>query len=401
MATTATDLSSRRLFFMDNLRYFIILCVIVLHASLAYSKILPWWPVREIDPGKASVFDVIVLITDVFVMPILFFIAGFFALRSIRKKGPWPFVKSKLTRLGLPSLVGATVVVPINNYIYEYFRHTDAVSGGYATYWMTYLKDFCKFHVGYLTSYTQPSHDYFWFLSLLFWFFILFALLYNLNATWLRINRGIPQRADAKDPYSLPVLLGLGGVTGISLLIMMSVFSVNGQEPWVIIANLVQFQPTRLFLYIFYFSTGIYAARKAWFANGSAVGRLRIWLPSCLAMTAVFLWSVRKLIGGAEPSPPIVIVYFFSRAFLCLSFLMVFLSLAYRYWNRGSRINRTLAANSYGIYLLHLPIVLGLNLALVSWAGGDVFIKFCIVTTASVLLSWAISRFALKPATGL
>ena len=80
---------------------------------------------------------------------------------------------------------------------------------------------------------------------------------------------------------------------------------------------------------------------------------------------------------------------------------MVFISFAYRYWNRDSKVNRTLAANSYGIYILHMPIVLGLNLALVSWAGGDVIVKFSIVTVASIFLSWCISRFVVKPATGL
>ncbi|ABA87783.1 membrane protein, putative [Syntrophotalea carbinolica DSM 2380] len=387
--------SLQRLFFLDNLRYFIVLCVIVLHAALAYSKLTPWWPVLEGDPGKTGIFDVIVLITDVFIMPIMFFIAGFFALKSIRKKGGWLFVRSKLTRIGIPLLAGATVIVPVIGYIYEYFRSTDAVSSGYAAYWSTYLKGFGDFYVGYITSYAQPSHNYFWFLSLLFWFFVVFACLYAIKAKWFGHKSVIPE---PKDSSALPVLLGLGVATGMSLVIMVPLFTVNGHEPWVIIANLVQFQPTRLFLYVFYFPAGIYAAWKGWFSNGKAVGRLRIWLPVCLAMMVFFLGSVQKMGGGTTPSLPVLLVYCFSRAFLCLSIFMVLISFAYRYWNRDSKINRSLAANSYGIYILHMPIVLGLGLVLLSWAGVPVIIKFCIVTAASTLLSWGISRVALKPA---
>ena len=395
MTTCTTDPSRQRLFFLDNLRYFIVFCVVVLHAALAHSRLTPWWPVQEVAPDMASVFDVIVLITDVFIMPIMFFIAGFFALRSIRKRGPWAFIRSKLTRIGMPLLVGATAIVPIIGYIYEYFRSTDAAASGYIAYWIKYLESFGQFYVGYVTSFGQFSHNYFWFLSLLFWFFVAFACLYAIKAKWFG-NKAAPELRDSHDSSALPVLLGLGVVTGLSLVIMVPTFTVEGHEPWVIIANLVQFQPTRLFLYVFYFPAGIYAAWKGWFANGNAVGRLRIWLPVCLGMILLFLGSIQKLSGGT-PSLPDLVVYSFSRAFLCLSVLMVFISFAYRYWNRDSKVNRTLAANSYGIYILHLPIVLGLNLALLSWAGGPVVIKFGIATAASILLSWGISRFALKP----
>lgn len=396
MTTSADSIPRQRMFFLDNLRYFIVLCVVVLHAALAHSKLVPWWYVLEVDPRMAAFFDLIVLITDVFIMPIMFFIAGYFALRSIRKRGPWLFIRSKLTRIGIPLLVGATAISPIISYIYEFSRSTGAASSGYLAYWGKYLESFGRFHVGQVASFAQFSHAHFWFLSLLFWFFVVFALLYAIKTKVLGSRPAVPEQKDSKDAYALPVLLGLGVVTGISLVVAMLAFTVDGQEPWVIIANLVQFQPTRLFLYLCYFPVGIYAAWKGWFSNGTAVGRLRIWLPACLAMTLVFLGSVQKLTAGAAPSLAVLIVYCLSRAFLCLSFLMVLIAFAYRYWNGDSKVNRSLAANSYGIYILHMPIVLGLNLVLLSWAGG-VILKFVIVTAAAALLSWGISRFALKP----
>ena len=77
MTTYTTDPSRQRMFFLDNLRYFIVFCVVVLHAALAHSKLTPWWPVREVNPGMTPVFDVIVLIIDVFIhcCPIVFKVA--------------------------------------------------------------------------------------------------------------------------------------------------------------------------------------------------------------------------------------------------------------------------------------------------------------------------------------
>jgi peptidoglycan/LPS O-acetylase OafA/YrhL len=87
----------------------------------------------------------------------------------------------------------------------------------------------------------------------------------------------------------------------------------------------------------------------------------------------------------------------FLRSFLRATFLIVFTSIAFRYWNRPHKINETLAANSYNIYLLHLPLVVVLQLLLVNLAGTPSLIKFVIVFSSSFLMSYAISKYAIKP----
>jgi uncharacterized membrane protein YcfT len=65
-----------RLPFLDNLRYLMILCVIVYHSVGAYASVAPHWVVHDTTFGAA---DIIRELFDVFMMPLLFFIAGFFA----------------------------------------------------------------------------------------------------------------------------------------------------------------------------------------------------------------------------------------------------------------------------------------------------------------------------------
>jgi glucan biosynthesis protein C len=76
-----------RLIFMDNLRYALVLCVVLQHSGNAYSS-LSWWPVSE--PESSLIADWLTAILDTFTMPFLFYIAGYFALPTLQKKGLHP-----------------------------------------------------------------------------------------------------------------------------------------------------------------------------------------------------------------------------------------------------------------------------------------------------------------------
>jgi peptidoglycan/LPS O-acetylase OafA/YrhL len=75
----------------------------------------------------------------------------------------------------------------------------------------------------------------------------------------------------------------------------------------------------------------------------------------------------------------------------------LFTNFAFRYWNRPNKINETLAANSYNIYLVHLPLVVVLQLLLFNLMGIPSLLKFGIVSAVSFLMSYAISKYAIKP----
>ena len=83
-----------RIIFLDNLRYLLVLLVVVLHAACSYSKLTHWWCVSD---SSSPFFDDLLMVLDVFLMPILFFIAGYFAISSLQDKGINHFLKKKLT----------------------------------------------------------------------------------------------------------------------------------------------------------------------------------------------------------------------------------------------------------------------------------------------------------------
>ncbi|MEZ5197157.1 MAG: acyltransferase family protein [Bacteroidales bacterium] len=74
-----------RIYFLDNLRTFLIFLVVVLHAGIVYEPILEnTWIVS--DPDKNSSIGLIRMYIDIFVMFILFFISGYLIPISLKKK---------------------------------------------------------------------------------------------------------------------------------------------------------------------------------------------------------------------------------------------------------------------------------------------------------------------------
>ena len=79
---------NRRLYFFDNLKSFIIVLMTVFHAAMCYMAYAPeWWYV--VDAANPSFFLTgFVCFTDIFIMPVMFYVSGYFGGASLAKKLP-------------------------------------------------------------------------------------------------------------------------------------------------------------------------------------------------------------------------------------------------------------------------------------------------------------------------
>ena len=110
-----------RLYFLDNLRTFLILLVVLLHSGIVYESILQeTWIVS--DPAKNDSIGLIRMYLDLFVMFILFFISGYFIPKSIKNKTNWEFIKSKFNRIMLPWIIAVFTLIPAYKAIFLYSR---------------------------------------------------------------------------------------------------------------------------------------------------------------------------------------------------------------------------------------------------------------------------------------
>uniref|UniRef100_UPI00265D2CB3 acyltransferase family protein n=1 Tax=uncultured Megasphaera sp. TaxID=165188 RepID=UPI00265D2CB3 len=112
-------MSGRRIIFLDNLKTLVIALVVVFHGAMSYMAYAPeWWYV--LDDERSLAATVFVVWADVFIMPVMFFISGYFGAASLAGTGS--FWKSKWKRVGLPWLFGSVFIAPYIAYLYMLSR---------------------------------------------------------------------------------------------------------------------------------------------------------------------------------------------------------------------------------------------------------------------------------------
>lgn len=106
-----------RLYFLDNLKTVIIALMIALHWAMCFMAYAPeWWYVVDYEHTHL-LFTCVVLWIDVFIMPIMFFISGYFGIATLGKHGYGKWWKGKLLRIVLPWILGVIIFAAPVSYI--------------------------------------------------------------------------------------------------------------------------------------------------------------------------------------------------------------------------------------------------------------------------------------------
>jgi glucan biosynthesis protein C len=394
-----------RIVFFDNLRSLMVLLVLVFHSGASYGSMVTFWPYH--DPNPTEFVDLMMLLLDVFMMSILFFIAGYFALPSLQKTGSRRFLEGKFKRLGIPWLVVTILVLPVLDYIHYSTRSLSQglLPRNYGIHWWLSIKKITEFHTGpmrmseYLDMTEHFYQRYMWFLSLLLLFFVLFWLLYKARDKWSRVSER-PIREEMASNSSIYRVLSLVGLLNILLFALVKLLLSSPADPfdmvWLSLGNLVQFETAKLAFYVPYFSLGVYAYSRQWFTSGKDLGRPGVWGLICFLLMVANLLVGRSMSRAAEPSMGLQISLLLLYPLWTLSFLGLFTAFASRRWNRATPRGRERAANSYNMYLVHYLFVMTLPLLLSAWAAGPALAKFAIVALSTVLLSYGISKYVIK-----
>ena len=380
-------LKAERITYLDNLRSLMIVFVVLFHAAAAYAAVAPHWAVHDTNTFAA---DIIRELFDVFMMPVLFFAAGYFTLPSLEKKGAWAFLKDKARRLLVPWALAVLIVLPLALY-----DQPVKPIRPFRSYWLSYLSSFQVRLRPTQVPVGPTTQAVYWFISLLCAFFAVSALVYALAR---RKGTFLPAARAAAGPRSvLAALAAFGLLTTAGHFILLLLVP---DSSWFTLHMLLEFQVTRLVPYAGCFALGIYAQSRGWLAGGKPLGSLAVWGALSAGLAAAYLVLGQPLFGSgaATASLPVglLLAFAFVRSFLVVSLLVVFVSCGARYWNRASALTERFAAASYNIYLVHFLIVVALQTALVEWVGGPALAKIAIVFPVALALSYALCRWVLE-----
>jgi len=381
--------SENHVAFFDNIRNIAMTCVVLYHSVTAYSNVTPQFFFHDTSPSLFA--DYVRWLGDVFMMPVFFFVAGYFSVSSLRTKSTWHFIKNKLKRLGIPWLLVMISIVALSlwgNNLGAYFSQKRIVGFGDS------LIEMLISFAGIKISNQSDPQMHLWFITMLLLLFVAFGLIYG-----TRRDRNV----DALEKTSTNVvsnwsifltLIYFGTV--MSLVYLCAIQLIPKINIWAHV-GILTIEPTKAPSYVGYFLLGTYAFSKKWFSEYHQIDKIMIWV--CIFITSLSVFLTAGMPVLLERSIPDGYSFFqtfafaLARTFLGLSIVVLLLILGNRYWNSTSAISSTLSKNSYYIYIIHLFFVFSLQPALGSWHNGPTIVKIGMVFSMSLCLSYLISNF--------
>jgi peptidoglycan/LPS O-acetylase OafA/YrhL len=369
----------------DYLRAFIVLLVLLHHSVLAYAVMWPAqprafdiFPAPIVDPQRWTGFDALAVFNDTFFMALMFLLSGLFVWPSLERKGGARFLRDRFLRLGVPFAVAAGILMPLAYYPSYAVTGADPGFLAYARAWLS---------LGFWPS--GPA----WFIWLLLVFDVVAAGVYMLGHRWAANTRAALHDGMYSPPAAFVALLLV-----VSALVYVPMELVFGADRWLTLGPF-SFQSSRLLLYAIYFLVGLrigaagtengFLARNAGLAQ-----RWPIWVSAGLAAYALRLAIIITLIlpvaRAHQPLPLTVRLLSDLTVILCCGTIsFAFIALFRRFAVAHHPVFDSLSASSYGMYLIHYPVVVWLQFALLAVAPGPVA-KGAMVFVGSVGLSWGI-----------
>lgn len=336
-----------RLFFVDHWRAALVILVVLHHVALVYGAGAPFYYVEPPlnDPLAYIILLVFVLFNQAWFMGALFLIAGYFTPGSFERKGSGPFLKGKLIRLGIPLLVWIFVISPLSSIGYwsipaEFTGITDPLS----------LQAY-PFLLGLGVA---------WFLALL--------LIFNFGyAAWCRLTKDRTQSATGES--TPPGYLGIG----VFILVLALVTYL-----WRMIIPMgtdVFGFPTLSYLpqYLSFFILGSIAYRRDWFRNVPGAMGVVGFVAALVVSVFLFPPAVSGSLFSLEFAEPVLwlgngtwqsAAYALWDCTFAVGMSLAALTFFRRFFNKKSAFGTFLAQQSYAVYLIHVPIIVFLGIAL-------------------------------------
>ena len=351
------SITENRIYWLDNLRTFMIFLVVLIHAALVYEKNsigALWWIVS--DPSTSDLPGIMFLILNIFVIAAIFFISGFFTPLSLKNKTAWGFLKSKFRRLMIPWIVAVLTLIPLYKVIFLYSRNLPQES------WMTY------FHWNSIWS-----QNWLWFLPVLFMLDVLYLCISRLHINLARIT------------FKMAVLAVF--LVCFMYSFLMDYFNLHGWTKSV----LIDFQNERILIYFMVFLLGAHCHKLKIFASEWKSKKLDTvihstgWIPINLYIF-LLIYSLVKPVDYliSEIADKLVLRLNFT---LSLAYLLYAMITTFRkYMNKKLMIMMELNKNSYGVYIIHVIIMGSIASSMLS-AAIPSLIKFLLLTVSTFVMS--------------
>ncbi len=365
----------QRQVYIDNLRLFIIINVVIMHLAVTYSGSGGWYYKDYEGIGQIAyvIFGLWQSFTQAYFMGFLFLISGYFVASSYNKKGCTGFLKDRLIRLGVPTLIYMLTINPFIVYVQlagQWERPT-----------------FLKYYTDYIIQLDfVGASGPLWFAFTLLIFNCVYAIV-----------RSLSKQSSETKRKELP---GFQSVLQLILLIAVLAFLVRLLQP--IGTSVLNLQLCYFVQYIILFIVGIKAGRYDWFAQLQySLGRR--WLLTAIIPATIF-WIFIMLTGGAlEDKLDLYMggftwqsaAYALWESFVAVAMAIGLITLFREKYNYRTGIVKAMSDSSFTVYMFHAPIIIAISLALSHLQVSPV-IKFFIALLTGLPLCFLLSYYVIR-----
>lgn len=212
------------------------------------------------------------------------------------------------------------------------------------------------------------------------WFVAHLLIYSSLYALWRVLGGTIKTSTSGMVPGHLVILLFTIALIGSTYLVRQA----WPQDVWIRAFGIVPVEPMHLPQYASLYVLGIFAARRNWFERLPLKTGLTWFALGLITLgLAVFLTvSGASIFGFVDAG----VVWGYGDSIICAGMILGLLVLFREFLNGPSRIAEWLANHTYGVYLIHVFLIVAVQTALVDIALGAAT-KFAIATVVGLVWS--------------
>jgi hypothetical protein len=371
MANPASEKVANRLFFVDHLRAALIILVVLHHLAVIYAANTPFY---YLEPAYQDILALLLLVifqlvNQAYFMGFLFLISGHFTPGSFDHKGSASYLKGRLIRLGIPTLIYMFICSPIAVIgVYEMPASLTGITTPLT--WQQYPK---LIGVGPM------------------WFAILLLVFDFSYVAWRMTTKN---RVAHPATTTNPMLPSYRTIAVFILVLALASYLVRIVVP---LGTYVFSFPTLAYLpqYTSFFIIGIVAFRHNWLRTipkSMGTWGFRAALVATLILFPLALSGQTAFLGGGYWQSGAYALWdsIFSVG-MCLGLITLFR----RFFDRPGRLGWFLSQHAYAVYVFHIPVIVLLALAL-RGIHLEQLLKFGLAAIIGVPLCFAVAYVVRK-----
>jgi fucose 4-O-acetylase-like acetyltransferase len=371
-----------RVYYLDYIKALIIVLIVAHHSSLAYTSVetalhqsFSYSSALIIDKSQAYYFDYFANFNDIYFMPLMFLISGFFVYDSLKKKGAMGYVGKRFIRLMVPFIFSLVILMPLAYYPVNLLKNI------HLTFFDYLSKDYI------MNFYKIPGPI--WYLLALFVFDVIVAIFYKFfPKQFENIINTVNQMG------KINFALSFVSIT-IVIYFLSYIFLPSDDPRMTDVFGPIWFQKNRSLLYFSFFFVSVLAGASPKIKNlivNNYQFLTETWLFRIVISAMLFgiLRYFQASMVGKPNSYLDAFIYCALYVFIVVVVSSAWLATIGNFINKRSRFMMSLTKQSYGIFIFHFLIVIwvqyfvyNLNLMAIQ--------KFYIVFSFSLFLSWLVT----------